>query len=121
VNRFTSDTATLAGFVEDADCRAGIAIESLSPGTRVIVRTRNSNYRITVGNEPAFGVSIRGGALFPRVTSARLQGATAGGSFVRIGWIQVGLRMELVVGSHRLITTPVTSLTIDSNKLSAES
>jgi len=76
------------------------------------VRTRNSQYRLLVLADDE--VLVQGGALFPEAMPAHLQGASDGGSLVRIGWIEVGLRMELCVGPQRIVTSPVASIAIES-------
>jgi hypothetical protein len=103
---------TLSGFVHEAGFRDGIAVRSLPKGTTLTVGTRNSQYRLIVLDDDE--VILRGGTLFPEAVSACLQGASAGGSSVRIGWIEVGLRMELCVGPRRIVTSPVTSITVES-------
>lgn len=72
----------LSGFALEASCSEGIAIQSLAPGTRLIVQTRNSQYRLLVLNGGPHGVLVQGGALFPKAALAHLQGASAGGSLV---------------------------------------
>ena len=89
-------------------------MESLAPGTTLIVQTRNSQYRLTVLNGERDAVLVEGGARFPKAVLARLQGASAGGRLVKAGWIGVGLLMELWVGAHRIITSPVRSVTIEN-------
>ena len=76
--------------------------------------TRNSQYRLIVLDAGRYDVTVQGGALFPEATPAHLQGASAGGSLVRTGWIEVGLREELRVGPRRIITSPVRSITIEN-------
>jgi hypothetical protein len=36
-----------------------------------------------------------------------LEGASLGGSFLKVGWIGVGLRMEIRDESRRIVTSPV--------------
>ena len=43
----------------------------------------------------------------------KLQGATLGGSVIKSGWIGMGLRLELAVGSKRITTSPVKFLAIE--------
>ena len=105
---------TLSGFALEAGCSDGIAIPSLAPGTTLIVQTRHSQYRLIVLDGERHGVLVQGGAFFPEATAAHLQGASASGSLVRTGWIGVGLRLELCVGSRRIITSPVRSVTIEN-------
>jgi len=105
---------TLSGFTLEAGGSDGIAIQSLAPGTTLIVQTRNSQYRLIVLDGDHQDVLVQGGALFPEATAAYLQGASAGGSLVRTGWIEVGLRMELLAGPRRIVTSPVRSVTIEN-------
>jgi len=105
---------TLSGFAFEAGCSDGIAIQPLAPGTTLIVQTRNSQYRLIVLDGERPGVLVQGGALFPEATVAHLQGASAGGSLVRTGWIEVGFRMELLVGPRRIVTSPVRAVAIEN-------
>jgi hypothetical protein len=100
--------ATLDGFSEAVARASGVHLRDLAPMTTLHVRTRNSEYRIisSVGD----AVLVEGGQFFPRLTSARLAGATVGGSFLKIGWIGLGLRMELVVDEQRIVTSPVCTI-----------
>lgn len=105
---------TLSGFALEAGCSEGIAIQSLAPGTTLLVRTRNSLYRLIMMMGVRQGVLVKGGAFFPEVTPAHLQGASVGGCLVKTGWIGVGLRVELRVGSERILTSPVRSIAIEN-------
>lgn len=69
----------------------GIAIQSLEPGTTLIVQTRNSQYRVLVLNGTGLDAIVTGGQLFQDPTRVQLDGATAGSSLLKIGWIGVGL------------------------------
>ena len=104
----------LSGFAHEAGCSEGIAIQSLAPGTTLIVQTRNSQYRVTVLNGDRDSVLVQGGARFSQAKPAHLQGASGGGSLVKTGWIGVGLRMELLVGSDRILTSRVQSIAIEN-------
>lgn len=57
---------TLSGFALEAGCSEGIAIQSLAPGTSLIVQTRNSQYRLIV-LDGGHGVLVQGGALSLRL------------------------------------------------------
>jgi hypothetical protein len=110
---------SLAGFALESGCREGVALRSLVPGTKVNVQTRNSCYQLTVLNGRRDDVLVRGGALFPDAVPAQVQGASAGGSLVKTGWIGVGLRIELRVGARRVVTSPVHSLSLEVTPASA--
>jgi hypothetical protein len=91
----------------------GIAIQSLEPGTTLIVQTRNSEYRVAVLDGTDLDVIVTGGQLFQDATRVRLEGATTRGSLLKIGWIGVGLRVEMSLAGRRIVTSPVRSITIE--------
>jgi hypothetical protein len=103
---------TLDGFAEAA-AGPGLALRQLEPLTALSVYTRNTHYRIVVtrGDE----ILIQGGTFFPDPTPAHLEGSSVGGSLLKVGWIGVGLRLEIRAGGQRIVTTSVRSLAIDSS------
>ena len=105
---------TLTDFAFEPGCEEGLAIASFEPGTTLIVQTRNSQYRLVVLDGPCHRVLVEGGTTFPEAVPAVLQGACAGGSLLKIGWIGVGLRMELFADSRWVITSRVRSVAIDN-------
>lgn len=108
---------TLAGFAVEPGCEDGLAIESLEPGTTLIVKTHNSQYRLIVLDGANHLLLVEGGAMFPKAVPAALQGACAGGSLVKTGWIGVGLRMELFADPRWVRTSRVRSVAIDNRPL----
>jgi hypothetical protein len=91
-----------------------IDVRSLLPGTTLIVDTRNSSYRVATRGEWGGNVLVQGGSFFREETKARVAGSTARGSAIKIGWICVGLRMEISVGRRRFVTSPVQSIRVES-------
>jgi hypothetical protein len=110
-------TATLDGFVAAASGGAGIALRALEPLTSLVVETRNTRYHIIVsrGDE----IIIQGGTFFPDPTPAHLDGASLGSSLLRLGWIGVGLRMEIRANGQRIVTTSVRSISRGEAQASA--
>ena len=104
-------TATLDGFVDSASTTKGVCLRDLEPLTTLLVRTCNSRYRITVSRHAA--IVVQGGPFFPEPTTARLEGSSAGGSFLKVAWIGIGLRMEISAGGQRIVTSPVRAITRD--------
>jgi hypothetical protein len=100
-----SRAATLAGFTSAVSSTNGVQLRDLAPMTTLLVRTRNSEYRIVVSSGDE--VLVKGGQFFPSLTEARFSGASVGGSFLKVGWIGVGLRMELLADGRRIVTSPV--------------
>jgi hypothetical protein len=110
-------TATLDGFIDSVTPGGGVSLHALEPLTTIVVATRNSQYRITVSAGAV--IYIQGGRFFPETTNARLDGSSAGGSFLKVAWIGVGLRMEISSGGQRIITSPVRAITRDGQPHSA--
>ena len=102
-------TATLDGFVDTATTADGVCVRDLEPLTTLLVRTCNSRYRITISRNAA--IFVQGGQFFPETTNARLEGSSAGGSFLKVAWIGIGLRMEISAGGQRIVTSPVRAIT----------
>jgi len=105
---------TLDGFALEPGCVEGVELRSLEAGTVLNVITRHSTYRVVVLDPVRQRVLVTGGRLFPKSTQVRLEGATAGGSVLKIGWIGTGLRLEMSMGLERITTSRVQAVTIDS-------
>src|SRR5678809_282315 len=73
----------------------GVELCELEPMTTVLVWTWNSLYRVVVSE--GSDVLVQGGLLFPQPTPAHVDGASTGGGPLKIGWIGLGLMMELHV------------------------
>jgi len=105
---------TLQRFTLLPGCTDGVAIESLDAGTTIELHTKHSRYRLVV-LDPRSGRAVAcGGTVFPRPCEVRIEGATAGGSALKMGWIGVGLRLELSIGRRHVSTSRVRSITIEA-------
>jgi hypothetical protein len=87
----------------------GVDLEHLPPMTTLLVSTRNSSYQIVVIE--GANIYLHGGTPFPQPTPAYIDGARIGGGLLRVGWIVVGLRMEIRTGERRIVTSPVRAIT----------
>ena len=103
--------ATLDGFVNDLADAPGIALREVEPLTTIVVRTHNSCYRILITHDTT--AIVRGGAFFPEPTPARIDGCGFGGTLLKVGWIGVGLRMEIFSNGRRIVTSPVRDVTLE--------
>lgn len=110
----TGPIVTLDGFVGIAETVSGVNVRSLEPLTRVLVRTCNSEYRLIVSADG--GVLVQGGRFFERPTEAVLEGATLNGGLLKIGWIAIGMRMEIRDESRRIVTSPVRQIATDEDR-----
>ena len=105
---FVAHAATLDGFVAATSTGTGIALRGFEPLTSLIVETRNTRYHIIVTRSDE--IIIQGGSFFPDPTPAHLKGASLGSSLLRLGWIGLGLRMEIRANGQRIVTTPVRTI-----------
>ena len=108
--------AVLDGFVDAASACQGISVLDLEPLTVLRVDTRNSVYRIVISQRTA--VFVQGGQFFPEPSAAHLAGATFGGSLLKIGWIGVGMRMEICGDDGPIVTSPVRRITVEGMQAS---
>jgi len=102
-----TQAATLDGFAA-ATNGPGVVLRQLEPLTELMVQTRNTTYRIVVSRDA--DIVIQGGTFFPDPTRAHVEGASLGGNLLKVGWIGVGLRMEIVADGRRIVTTAVRSI-----------
>jgi len=91
----------------------GVQIEQMDEMQRLLVRTRNSSYEITVLDGWSGEIVVRGGRFFPRATPARLVGATFGGSILKLRGIYVGMQMEIHSEAGPLLTTRVKMIAVE--------
>ena len=103
--------ATLDGFVDETADARGIHLRDVEPLTTLMVRTRNSQYRIVVSHDTS--VIVQGGQFFPDATPGRIDGSGFGGSLLKVGWIGIGLRMEIFADGQRIITSPVREIAVE--------
>ena len=103
----------LEAFVHEPGCWEGVEFLSLHAGTKVNVFTRYSCYRLVVLDPDERLARVEGGRMFEESTEVRIEGATAGGSAIKSGWIGIGLRLEMSTDSKRVTTSVVQSITID--------
>jgi hypothetical protein len=108
---FIRRDATLDGFVNDLADVPGIYLRNVDPLTTIVVRTHNSCYRILITHDTT--ALVRGGAFFPVPTPARIDGSGFGGTLLKVGWIGVGLRIEIFTNGRRIITSPVREITLE--------
>lgn len=103
--------ATLDGFATQAAKAPGVDLRDVEPLTTITIRTRNSLYRVIVTHGTS--VVVQGGHFFPDPVSARVNGSGFGGSLLKVGWIGIGLRMEIFAGDERIVTSPVRDISIE--------
>jgi len=87
----------------------GVALETLAPYDTIQVQTLNSHYGIFL-LDPATGrVLVEGGTYFREPREAVVYGSNFGGSSLKVGWIGIGMRIEMWAHDHLISTSPVQS------------
>ena len=104
-------TFPYSNYFDDLMDGEGVHVHRLPPLTTLLVRTTNSVYRIVVME--GCNIYVRGGEFFPDPTAAQLDGASLGGSALKVGWIGVGLLMEIRATGRRIVTSPVRTITTE--------
>ena len=104
-------------FLELIQRAEGLELSQLEPLTTLLVWTWHTLYRMVVTE--GCDVLVQGGSHFPVPTPASVDGASAGGSFLKVGWVGVGLVMELRVDGKRIVTSPVVAIAAEPPRVSA--
>jgi len=92
----------------------GIQIDELDDCEMVVAQTTNTVYEITVRCARTGDVLVCGGKRFPEGTRAQIMGATCGGPTVKVLGIYVGMSIEFLCQSRRVVTSPVLSVKVQS-------
>lgn len=83
-----------------------VRIHSLTQGEAIVVKTRNSSYRIIMLDRTTQMAVIRGGRYFKKPTEVCLLGSAVGRK-IQIGRIALGKGIGIAVGRRCFVTSPV--------------
>jgi hypothetical protein len=106
---------SLDGFAELSACD-GIALRVLSPFDAIRARTLNSEYYIFLIEPETGRALVQGGRFFSEPAEATVSGSTFGGCMLKMGWLGVGLRIEICFNGQRIVTSPVKSLDLEHSE-----
>ena len=109
---------SLDGFVEISTACDGIALHTLSPSATIHARTYNSEYHFQLVDPEQGRVLVQGGRFFLEPAAAVVTGSTFGGCMLKLGWLGLGLCIEICAGGQRIVTSPVQSIFIDASSTS---
>jgi len=87
-----------------------VQVDRMEDMEKLVVRTWNSPYEITIIDGRRGEILDRGGQFFPQLTPGRLAGATLVSSSCKMRGIYPGFRMEINANGHWTVTTPVNSI-----------
>ena len=104
---------TLDGIVAAVSRTDGVSLTDVEPFTTLVVQTDNSVYRITILTPQLREVLVQGGKFFPERTRAYLSWSSFGGSCLKMGWVGLGLHLEIHAGGQRIITSHVRVIAIE--------
>jgi hypothetical protein len=103
----------LDGCAEISSLLEGVTLMTLKPCDTIHVRTRNSDYEIFLLDPKSGRALVRGGEYFAEPVEGAVCGSTFGGCMLKMGWLGVGLRMEIYVNGQLTVTSPVQSLRVE--------
>jgi len=112
----------IEGFTELSAATQGIDLREMAAHDLIYARTMNSEYRLLLLDPATRRVRVQGGKLFVAPTEAIVRGSTCGGSMLRVGWIGIGLQLELVYHlefdqPRNMLTSPVEWLQTERARL----
>jgi hypothetical protein len=102
----------LDGFIELSASQEGVALHSLAVFDTICARTLNSDYTIFLLNPETGRALVQGGRYFTEPAEATVSGSTFGGCMLKMGWLGLGLRIEICARGQRIVTSPIQSLRI---------
>src|SRR5262245_13009752 len=103
---------TVDGAAEISNELEGLALWTLEACDMIHARTYNNDYEIFLLDPVSGRAMVRGGEYFTEPVEATVSGSTFGGCMLKMGWLGVGLRMEIYVNGRRTVTSPVQSLSV---------
>jgi hypothetical protein len=112
--------STLGETIEIIDELEAVTLQTLRPCDTIRVRTCNSDYEIFLFEPESGRALVVGGKHFAEPMEAMVSGSTFGGNMLKMGWLGVGLRMELNVNGRRIVTSPVQELHVKHQLLIRE-
>jgi hypothetical protein len=104
---------SLDGFTELSRSLDGVALRTLAPFDMVCARTLNNDYFIFLLEPETGRALVQGGRYFAEPVEATVSGSTFGGCMLKMGFLGVGLRIEICAGGQRIVTSPVKALRIE--------
>jgi hypothetical protein len=92
-----------------------VDLNSLQPFDTILLRTRNSDYRMLLLDPNAGRALVEGGQYLTEPNQAFIKGSSISETAFKSAWICIGGRLELWVGDRAFITSPVISVHVIHN------
>lgn len=90
-----------------------VDVRRLPATTLLVVETGNSRYRIAMAGAGS-QATIQGGPYFQEEADVSIKGARFAGSVLKMGWIAVGLSMELTSEGRLIVTSRVRGILVET-------
>lgn len=103
---------TLEGFAEEVEQSEGVDLGGLEPLTVLSIDTENSHYEMFLLHPVDRRVVIHGGKVFAEPTETTIHGSSFGGSLLKLGWVGIGMRIEMYFDGKFILTSAVRSLEV---------
>ncbi len=103
----------LDSFVEMQAAAEGVSVTTLAPLDTIHIHTAGGNFRLYLLDPEERRVLLEDDEAFTKPIEVTVSGSTQGGSMLKMGWIGIGLFLELQAGALRLTTPVVLSLRIE--------
>ena len=104
---------TLDGATKISKELEGVTLGTLEAYDTIHAQTRNSEYKIFLLDPKSGRALVEGGKYLKEPVEATVSGSTFGGCMLKMGWLGVGLRIEMNVNGQRLETSPVQGLRVE--------
>ena len=104
---------TVDGATEICDKLEGVTLPSLEACDTIHVRTHNHDYEIFLLDPESGRALVEGGRFFVEPTEATVVGSTFGGCIIKLGWIGIGLRLEINLDGQPIITSQVQAISVE--------
>ena len=89
-----------------------VQLDSLEPFTTILVRTRNTEYRVLVLDQKSGWALVEGGRHLPEPTEVMVCGSLLRDRPFKMGMIATGYRLELSLDGKVFITSPIESIQV---------
>jgi hypothetical protein len=93
-----------------------VDLNSLQPFDTILLRTRNSDYRMLLLDPNTGRALVEGGQYLTEPSEALIKGSAISGSAFKTASICIGGRLEMWVDDRAFLTSPITGVHVKHNE-----
>jgi hypothetical protein len=112
---------TVDEVIEISDRLEGVELQTLAVHDTIYARTCHSDYQILLLDPESGQARVQGGRYFVEPVDATVSGSTFGGCMLKLGWLGIGLRIEIYANGRHILTSPLQSLQVSHPSVDAGS